>query len=73
MIRPLTSAPALKADFESWADARNRFNTALAAGDSAAVDQGWQRNYMHGMSLEGEKTEVRHATKRKLNAPRRID
>ena len=51
--------------------ARADFNARLEAGDQATVEQGWQRNYMHGRDLDGSKVPIRHATKRKMKAPAR--
>ncbi|MEM1288345.1 MAG: DUF6065 family protein [Pseudomonadota bacterium] len=67
---PLDMNPPLKADYESWSEARFNFNAKLEAGDPETVKQGWQRNYMHGKTLEGERVPIKHATQRKMKAPK---
>ena len=71
-IVPLASDPDLKDEYEGWSKARTQFNADLAKGDPATVEQGWQRTYMHGRTLDSEKVAVKHASKRKMKAPKRV-
>lgn len=68
-IVPLTMNQPLQADYEGWSQARNAFNAGLAKGDPETVKQGWQRTYMHGQTLDGDKVPLKHATKRRMKAP----
>ncbi|MBV6657486.1 MAG: hypothetical protein KI785_06925 [Devosiaceae bacterium] len=69
-VVPLDMNQPLRADYERWAQARESFNARLDAGDPEAIKQGWQRNYMHGRTLDGERVPIQHATKRKMKAPK---
>lgn len=69
-VVPLDMNQPLKADYEGWSQARNDFNAGLAKGDPETVKQGWQRTYMHGKTLDGEKVPLKHASKRKMKAPK---
>lgn len=69
-IVPLTMNQPLQADYENWSQARNDFNAGLAKGDPETVKQGWQRTYMHGQTLDGEKVPLKHATKRRMKTPK---
>lgn len=64
----LASNPELEEAFHKWAESRGSFNQALDNGDEAALDQGWQRHYMQGQTVEGETAE-NHQTKRRLQPP----
>lgn len=66
---PLEKNPPLKRDYEGWSKARTDFNAGLANGDPETVKQGWQRTYMHGKTLDGEKIDLKHASKRKMQKP----
>ncbi|MEM6383439.1 MAG: DUF6065 family protein [Pseudomonadota bacterium] len=69
---PLDSDPHLRAEYEGWSEARADFNAKLHAREPEAMKQGWQRNYMHGRMLDGAPAPVKHATKRKLKAPKSL-
>jgi hypothetical protein len=53
-IRPLAEAPALRARYAEWSDSRTRFNADLHARDPEATKQGWQKDYVRGLSIQGE-------------------
>ena len=53
--KSLQDNPKLLAEYEAWRDSRKSFNEALAKQDSAAVKQGWQKSYMLGRTLAGER------------------
>lgn len=72
-IAPLASNPELEAAFGQWRDARTDFNARLAAGEEAAVTQGWQKWYMRGELPDGGKPQPRHLSKLNLAMPRRSD
>jgi hypothetical protein len=69
-IVPLAMNQPLNADYQGWSQARTRFNEGLATGDPETVKQGWQRTYMHGKRLDGEKIALKHASKRRMKAPK---
>ncbi|MFK7792329.1 MAG: DUF6065 family protein [Devosiaceae bacterium] len=71
-IVPLDVNPPLKADYDGWSQARTEFNAGLANGDPETVKQGWQRTYMHGKTLDGEKVPLKHASKRKMKKPAQL-
>jgi hypothetical protein len=53
--RPLSENAELFEQFEAWRDARRSFNAALARGDAAARERGWQKDYMLGRAASGER------------------
>jgi hypothetical protein len=71
-IVPLELNQPLHAEYEGWSQARNAFNAGLARGEPEIVKQGWQRTYMHGKGLDGQKTALQHASKRRMKAPERL-
>ena len=52
--RPLAENPELQGQYEKWRDSRKAFNQALANRDAAAVEQGWQKDYMLGRAVSGQ-------------------
>lgn len=52
--RPLEQDPELRAAYERWKQARRQFNADLKDFDSAAAQQGWQRDYMLGRDSGGQ-------------------
>lgn len=66
-LRDLDDDPELAANYRNWQVSRADFNQRLQAGESAAVEQGWQRNYVRKTD-EGSTTEF-HITKRALRIP----
>ena len=69
-IVPLAMNQPLQGDYQGWSQARNAFNAGLASGDPETIRQGWQRTYMHGRTLDGQKVTLKHATKRRMKAPK---
>ncbi|MDR3509580.1 MAG: DUF6065 family protein [Caulobacteraceae bacterium] len=66
----LEDDPALYRDYALWHIQRGQFNAALAQGDPAARQQKWQKNYLNGVSAEGEYIAGEdHRHKRRLNEP----
>ncbi|MBS0262498.1 MAG: hypothetical protein JSS02_11155 [Planctomycetes bacterium] len=53
--RPLSDNPDLLEQYETWRTSRRAFNAALARGDAAAREQGWQKDYMLGRVVSGER------------------
>ena len=51
-----------------WRDSRASFNKKLINLDEETVSQGWQRHYMRGEKVTGDKAED-HQTKRRLKKP----
>jgi len=68
VVRPLEADPALKSAYEAWSANRADFNARLAALETAAVEEGWQRHYFRGEAPTGEKPGF-HVAKRKLKMP----
>jgi len=60
--RPLEQNAELFARYERWKQARGQFNTDLKDFDSAAAQQGWQRDYMLGRDHDG-RTFAEHQTR----------
>ena len=65
VIRSIDADPALKAAYDVRAKGRADFNAGLAAHDSEAVSQGWQRHYMRGENAAGRLAGF-HLTKRRV-------
>lgn len=53
-FRDLDSDPELAARYRTWTESRRQFNADLHAQEGAAVAQGWQRSYFHGLSPDGQ-------------------
>lgn len=68
-IVSLESDPKLKEEYDAWRVARDAFNERLAEGEQVAVKQGWQRHYMKGKKVAGERGDFIHQTKRRLKEP----
>jgi hypothetical protein len=68
-VVPLAHNPALKAEYESWTQARANFNKKLSAAEPATVQQGWQRYYVRGETATGVSAPEHHQSARKLLAP----
>ncbi len=51
---PLEANPELLKEYQAWSSARFGFLAALAANRPDAVERGWQRDYMQGMTSTGE-------------------
>lgn len=50
---PLSGEPELERDFREWERSRAAFNAALAQERPEAVQRGWQRDYMKGLTPRG--------------------
>ena len=59
----------LSADYKLWNESRNDFIMRLAARESSAVSDGWQRHYMKGEKPSGARVDAEHNTKRRLKKP----
>ena len=51
--------------YNSWRESRSQFIDDLREGDEGAVEQGWQRTYIRGQTMEGTKMKD-HQTKLQL-------
>jgi hypothetical protein len=65
MYAPLDSNPKLTHDYREWDRSRTVFNASLASLNPEAVKRGWQRDYMQGHSITGERAQE-HQTKLQL-------
>lgn len=70
IIKPIASEPDVEREYRQWSQSRNDFNSRLRQNDPEALAQGWQKNYMHGKNLEGDKMSQQHISKRRLATPR---
>ncbi len=61
---------ALKAEYDTWREARSEFNARMDAGDPDAIRQAWQRYYMKGRKPDGRKAEQKHTSRRRLSTPK---
>jgi hypothetical protein len=52
--QPVEADPKLARAYAKWRESRSAFNEGLARNDEAAVKSGWQRDYMLGMTADGE-------------------
>lgn len=68
VIQSLDTDPDLKKAHEAWNATRADFIGRLAVQEQTAVDEGWQRYYLHGEAPSGEKADF-HRAKRKLKMP----
>ena len=64
----LHSNPELEKEYHAWQTSRGTFNEKLKALDSETVKAGWQRHYMKGQKVTGDKADA-HQTKRRLKPP----
>jgi anti-sigma factor RsiW len=68
--RPLAANRELARAYERWSESRAAFNSAIARLDAAAVQRGWQRDYMLGLRSTG-RAFAAHQTKLSLRPFRR--
>lgn len=54
-------------EYTNWSNKRNNFIGRLENNDAKTVQQGWQKNYVQGETMSGEKAE-HHISKRKLKS-----
>jgi len=52
-------------DYVNWSNSRNKFIGKLEDGDPKAIQQGWQKNYVQGQNMSGERATY-HVNKRRL-------
>ncbi len=67
----LADTPDLLRDYEAWRDSRADFNTRLASREDEAMRARWQRHYMRGETVDGQKADS-HQTKRRMKPPREL-
>ena len=67
-LRLLKENPDLLTEYQAWRDSRADFNKRLGDKEAEAMKARWQRHYMRGEKVEGER-ESDHQTKRRLKAP----
>ncbi|WP_300377356.1 DUF6065 family protein [Henriciella sp.] len=67
----LSTNPELEHDYRAWHESRGSFNEKLKAMDSETVKAGWQRHYMKGQKVTGDKADA-HQTKRRLKPPKDV-
>jgi hypothetical protein len=65
LYAPLSSNPELEQDFRAWEQSRGAFNAALGLQRTEAVQRGWQRDYMKGLTPSGGRVEE-HQTRLQL-------
>jgi hypothetical protein len=65
----LADNPELLADYQAWTASRTDFNKRLDQREDSAVKEGWQRHYMQGKTVTGDKAE-QHQSKRRLKPPK---
>ncbi|MEH6487435.1 DUF6065 family protein [Hyphomonas oceanitis] len=61
----MTVNPELVKEYEAWSSSRSDFNARLATGEEKAMKERWQRHYMKGQKVTGDKADE-HQTKRRL-------
>lgn len=66
----LPQNPELQKQVKQWTENRNEFITKLRMLDKPTIEQGWQRNYMRGETVDGTRTEAFHLSKRNMKKPR---
>jgi hypothetical protein len=62
---PLSSAPELQHDYEQWQKSRTAFNENLEKRQPEATRQGWQRDYVKGVTPSGVQA-TEHQTRLQL-------
>ena len=67
-IHQMDDNPELKAEYETWREARSEFNKRIDANDPVAIREAWQKFYMKGRTPDNKVAE-QHRNKRRLAAP----
>ncbi|HIG22322.1 MAG TPA: hypothetical protein EYG02_07705 [Henriciella marina] len=67
----LSSNKQLQDDYLAWNKSRSGFLEKLNARDQDTVKAGWQRHYMRGEKVTGDKADA-HQTKRRLKPPKDV-
>jgi Family of unknown function (DUF6065) len=70
LYAPLGTNPELERDYREWERSRAAFNAALADERPEAVQRGWQRDYMKGLTPRGARA-AEHQTRLQLREFRR--
>jgi hypothetical protein len=66
-IREIEEAPEIASAYRQWAESRGKFNQELKVPGSKAVRDGWQKDYVRGMTPEGLRAKE-HQTKVRLRS-----
>jgi hypothetical protein len=72
-IASLDDDPALKSAYEAWSVSRADFSQRLAAQESGAVAEKWQRTYLQGRGGVENGAPAYHIARRRLKAPAPLD
>ena len=70
VVADVADDPQIKAGYVAWRESRADFQARVSAGDSEAVEQGWQRNYLRGEDPSGVSEPIFHLAKRRLKPVR---
>jgi hypothetical protein len=70
VIGDLIDDQQLKTAYDAWREKRRDFQARVARGDSEAIKQGWQRDYVQGRDPSDLSKPVFHLSKRKLKQPK---
>ena len=73
VMRPLSSEPEMRGQYEAWVKMRDEFNARIAKRDPEAMREAWQRLYFTGEMPADAPQEGRpadHVNKRRLKSPR---
>lgn len=68
----MSTNPALVEEYHAWVTSRADFIERLAAKEHKAVKEQWQRHYMKGEKVTGDKADD-HLTRRRLKPPKDIE
>lgn len=67
-LKQLNNNEELKGDYDAWRTSRDDFNERLKKREAGAMKDRWQRHYMRGEKVTGDKADD-HQTKRRLKPP----
>jgi hypothetical protein len=65
VLTPLANNPELEKEYREWEKSRAMFNADLASLQPEAVQRGWQRDYMKGLTPRGQRA-TEHQTRLQL-------
>lgn len=65
-VRTLSENPELEREYRLWSESRNSFNADLAAPDSRATQDKWQKGYFRGLMPSGEQVAEGHQSRLRL-------
>jgi hypothetical protein len=66
IVRELSDAPQLEANFKTWSVNRDGFNADLAKPGSKAAEERWQKTYFRGFNPDGRRGTAEHKSKLRL-------